>query len=313
MPNYPISSGHLDYESLQRIPVVYSKRLLVFFYLATVFAAIANTDYQGEIKSYGNKVIIRERPGNIQSKPYVKGQDLDYDQVEPAFSELLIDHGQYWAFAVDSVDLKQMDLDAIDEWATHAAQLQTIEIDRQILWDIYTQGHARNQGATAGLYSQNINLGAAGSPVEITESNVIKTILRCGQVLDEQSVPQEGRYIVIPPWIATLAKLGLQDASMTGDGQSTLRNGRVGRVDHFSVHVSNQLPYVDDAVAGARCWYPIFGQKYALTFASQMTEQSMFESERTFGKKMRGLQIWGHKVLKPQAFGALYCTDASDD
>jgi hypothetical protein len=44
------------------VPEIWSGKLIEKFYAATVLAAIANTDYEGEIKSQGDKVKIRTKP-----------------------------------------------------------------------------------------------------------------------------------------------------------------------------------------------------------------------------------------------------------
>ena len=44
------------------IPEIWSSKLVEKFYDATVLAAIANTDYEGEIQKYGDTINIRQRP-----------------------------------------------------------------------------------------------------------------------------------------------------------------------------------------------------------------------------------------------------------
>ena len=44
------------------IPQIWSGKLVEKFYAATVLAAISNTDYEGEIKNFGDTVNIRTRP-----------------------------------------------------------------------------------------------------------------------------------------------------------------------------------------------------------------------------------------------------------
>lgn len=46
MAVYPVAAGHPDLSGTM-IPTLYAMKLLVEFYKATVFGAIANTDYEG--------------------------------------------------------------------------------------------------------------------------------------------------------------------------------------------------------------------------------------------------------------------------
>ena len=50
-------------------PEIWSGKLIEKFYASTVLAAISNTDYEGEIKNKGDKVIIRTKP-TITIKDY---------------------------------------------------------------------------------------------------------------------------------------------------------------------------------------------------------------------------------------------------
>ena len=58
---YPVASG-VPSHSGNYTPTIFSKKMLLKFYRATVFGAIANTDYEGEIKDQGDTVEIRTLP-----------------------------------------------------------------------------------------------------------------------------------------------------------------------------------------------------------------------------------------------------------
>lgn len=292
------------------IPEIWSGKLLEKFYAATVFGAIANTDYEGEISARGDKVIIRTIP-DITIRDYVIGQNLQYTNQEGAVVELLIDKGKYFAFPINAVEKKQSDINYMDKWGGDAAQQMKIEIDTDVLAGVYADADADNKGATAGKDSGNINLGAAGAPVEITKANVIDKIVEIGQVLQEQNVPETNRWIVIPPWMGTRIKTSdLKDASLSGDGTSMLRNGRIGRIDTFEIFVSNNLSYANDSSYGGNAWHVIAGHKSAITFASQLVENEMLPNPNDFGKLIRGLQVYGYKTIKGDAMVDFYCAPA---
>ena len=158
MANFPIASGHPDLSNLKYIPQLYASRLLVAFYAATCLASIANTDYEGQVKDQGDKVIIRTLP-QIDIKTYTKGQPLEYQNAEPSNVELLLDKGKYWAFNVDDVDYKQSDIAYIDDWAKDGATRLKIAIETGVFSDIYDDVSSSNAGATAGAESSGFNLG----------------------------------------------------------------------------------------------------------------------------------------------------------
>ena len=180
-----------------------------------------------------------------------------------------------------------------------------IEVDEEFLADIYSDADSSNQGATAGVKSSDINLGVSGTPAVITKASVLDFLVDVGTVMDEQNLPEESRWAVVPPWFAGMIKKSdLKDASLAGDGTSIMRNGRIGMIDRLMIYVSNLL---NDATDGAYTAYDaVAGHKSAISWASQMTKMESLRAESTFGTLVRGLNVYGYKVLKPEALCWLY-------
>lgn len=294
MAVYPIATGHPDYSGTF-IPEVWSGKLIEHFYDATVLAAISNTDYEGEIRKYGDTVNIRTTP-EIEIKEYKKGQTLELSKPEAPKIQLLIDQGEYFACVEDDVDKVQSDIAMMDMWTKDASERMKIRVDSKVLGSIAGDVAAINRGATAGRISKNINLGTATAAVAITKANVLDFIVDLGTVLDEANAPEDNRYLVIPAKMAGMIKKSdLRDASLAGDSTSIMRNGRLGMIDRFTLYMSHNLPNTDGK-------FSIYaGHKMGLTFASQMTNMESMRAETTFGTIVRGLQVYGFKVVKPEA------------
>lgn len=205
-----------------------------------------------------------------------------------------------WNFVADDVDKYQSDYDFINDWTTDASEQLKIEIDTDVLQTVYADAAVGNFGATAGVKSGTINLGTTAAPVPLDKTNILDYIVDMGTVLDEQNVPENNRFIVMPPWACGLIKKSdLKDASLSGDDTSIIRNGRVGMVDRFMIYKSNLLL---TGTAGANTYTNmIAGQKTGLTFASQLLENESLRAESTFGTLFRGLQVYGFKVIKPES------------
>ena len=108
--------------------------------------------------------------------------------------------------------------------------------------------------------------------------------------------PEGDRFLVIPAKMAGMIKKSdLKDASLSGDSSSILRNGRLGMIDRFTIYMSHNL-----SVSSGK-FSIIAGHKMGFTFASQMTNMETIRSETTFGNIIRGLQVYGYKVVKPEA------------
>lgn len=304
---YPVASGRPQYSGTF-IPELWSGKLIESFYDATVLASISNTDYEGEIKQWGDTVNIRGVPA-ITIRDYVKGQALVVENPEKPKVQLLIDKGKYFACVEDDVDRVQADIKLMDIWSKDASERMKILIDQQVLTDILPGIDSANKGATAGARTASYNLGTTGSPLTVTKDGALSTtpvidlIVDMGSVLDEANVPESDRFIVVPAKMANLIKKSeLQDASLSGDGTSILRNGRLGMIDRFTVYVSHNL------LVSSGKHNIIAGHKVGFTFATQMTNMSTLDSETTFGKIIRGLQVYGYKVIKPEALATAVVT-----
>jgi hypothetical protein len=288
------------------IPILWSTKLIEKFYASTVLAAISNTDYEGEIKNKGDTVVIRTKP-TITIRDYLADGLLQVERPSSNIVELKIDQGKYFNLILDDVYEVQSDLNMMNMWSDDAAQQFKIVVDSAVLKAILGQANAANRGATAGKISININLGVTGTPLQVVARNpagtagkveIVDLLVRLGQTLDEQNIPEQGRWVVMPSWVSSQIKMSeLRDAALTGDGTSILRNGRLGMVDRFTLYVSNLLPSGVAAGLAAGEWVVYAGTQHALTFASQINKVETLRSEMTFGQLLRGLQVYGYKVL----------------
>ena len=298
--SFPVSPGRPNYSG-NFIPEIWSGKLIENFYDATVLAAISNTDYEGEIRQFGDTVNIRTTP-EITIRDYVKGQTLTVENPDKPKIQLVIDKGEYFACVEDDVDKVQSDIVLMDTWSKDASERMKIKIDQRVLTDLLPDVAATNKGATAGEQSASFNLGTTGAPLTVTKdgaggtTSVVDLIVDLGTVLDEANAPEGDRFLVIPAKMAGLIKKSeLKDASLTGDSMSIVRNGRLGMVDRFTIYVSHNLN-----VSSGK-YSLIGGHKMGFTFASQMTNMETIRSESTFGNITRGLQVYGYKVVKGEA------------
>jgi hypothetical protein len=344
-PVFPIANppaGQPDYSSngttsMPRfIPEVWSGKLQVKFYKSTVLSEITNNDWEGEIKSHGDKVVIRQVP-DIAVADYQKGLPLIMTQPTANSLELLIDHGKYFAVILDDVNAVQSDLKLMDNFTNDAAEQMKIKIDADVLnykpgaatprtaadrWS--TAVLATSKGDAAGIISGKINLGKNGAPLVPSNAvpagslgaascNPLDIILRAGLVLDEQNCPETGRWIVLPSWMGLVLKTSdLKAVYVTGDPTTPLRTGKIGTIDRFTIYLSNNydgstLPADVGKVAPCEA---LFGCRDAISFASQITNVETLRSQTTFGNIVRGLNVYGYKDTKPEAMGVVYIAQA---
>ena len=262
------------------IPEVFSKLMQAKFYKQSVLPAISNTDYEGEISGQGDKVIIRTVPA-VTIADYagsITTQELATSKVE-----LNIDKAKYFSFKVDDVLKAQADIDLIEKASSDASEGMRIAVETDVLAGVIT-------GATT-----------IGSQTTVTAANILQNILGMSTSLDNLNIPEEGRFIVLnPAQISLLKQSELRQAYLTGDSTSPLRNGKVGMVDRFTVYQSNML---HTASSGADDGYThvLAGHPKAISFASQFSNTETVRLEATFGDAVRGLKVFGSKVVTPDA------------
>lgn len=297
------------------IPSLWSGKLAQKFYAATVFGEIANTDWQGDISAMGDKVIINTIP-SITINSYSIGQNLSYEVPAPATLTLTIDKGKYFGVNVNDVLELQAKPKLMDMFTTDAASQMKIKIDQDVLYSTFNQGAATNMGATAGKISAQYNLGTDAAPVTLTGANILQSITAMSSILDEANIPEEGRFLVITPSERNLLmQSNLAQAQFMGDSSSMIRNGRIGVIDRFTVYVSNLMPRgtagqtwtdpntnTSSGSAGTLKRHAILaGHKSAITFASQIAKVESLQNPNDFGQLVRGLNVYGNKVVQPDA------------
>lgn len=302
------------------IPTLWSSKLNAKFYTASTFASICNTNWEGEISGIGDKIVINSIP-DIAISTYTPGAGLTYQVPTPSTIELQIDQGKYFAFQVNDLLALQSQPKLMDMFSNDAGMQMKVAVDSECFFSTFTGAATANQGATAGVKSAAFNLGTVAAPVNISGATAaISTITALAAVLDEQNIPETERFLLIDPVTRqVLMNSNLQQAYLTGDSQSILRNGKIGGIDRFDVYVTNNLPRATGAAtttwtsgdgsqtkaAGAthaqKNRVIIAGHKSAITFASQFTKTETVRNPSDFGDFVRGVNVYGRRVVKDAA------------
>lgn len=299
------------------IPTIWSGKLNAKFYATTVFGEIANTNYEGDIKNIGDKVVINNIP-SVTINDYTVGNTLSYEVPAPSKVELDISKAKYFGVNVSDVLEYQSQPKLMDMFTNDAAKQMAINIDTDLLKNSMDTVSADNRGTTAGVRSGSFNLGGAGTGaatdagalLSLSTSNIVSTITSMASVLDEQNVPDTDRFLVISPAVRNLLMgSNLQQAYLTGDSQSILRNGKIGTIDRFTIYVSNLLPTAaadknfdgttNTGATARKCI--VAGHTTAISFASQIAKVESLQNPNDFGTLVRGLNIYGYKTIKPES------------
>lgn len=261
-------------------PTVWSKKLNFKYYAQTFLMNICNSTWEGEIKTQGSSVFIRQVP-EVEVRQHIVGQKLSYQDVIDEKIELLINKAMEWNIKREDVDAVQSDIDLFNEVTKNASYNMKIAIEKDVLSSIY--GDA----------------GSAIATLALDKTKVIDWIVDAGVLMEENNLPDDaGRWIVLPPKIGGLIqKSDLKDASLSGDAKSIVRggmtNGRLGNVAGIEVYISNNLAKVGTEY---QC---LAGHKSAVTFAAQINKVEKVRLQDYFGDAIRGLNLYGFKTVLP--------------
>ncbi|MGI5515302.1 P22 coat protein - protein 5 domain protein [Streptomyces sp. CA-106131] len=267
-------------------PEVWSARTLVALRKNLVYAGptVVNHDYEGEIQKQGDLVHIR-MVGDVTVSTYTAGSTISYEDTPDAETTLPIDQSDMFAFKVDDIDRAQAG-DELAQRTDNAGYRMADKADQYV----------------AGLYTGVVSGNDLGTVSITTGDLAYNNLINLGVQLDEANVPEQGRYVVVPPWYYGLLlqndKFVRFDASGTTDG---LRQGLVGRVDGMDVLKSNNVPVITGDDYAVTAGYP-----GAISFANQVSQVEQLRLETTFATAVRGLHLYGAKLVRPDGI-ALLC------
>lgn len=303
------------------IPTLWSNKLNAKFYSSTMMTEIANTSWEGEIKNQGDTIRIRTAPSITINNYAGAGTTLTSEVPVPITQDMQINKGKYFSVQVNDILAHQADMDLMNMFTDDAAKQLKIQIENDVFFDWFVTigAAAANKGATAGVSAASYNLGTDVAPiVETTPANILHAILAMSSALDEQNVPEDGRWLIISPFERQLLmQTDIAQAYFTGDSSSIVRTGKIGMLDRFDVYVSNLLP----KGAAAKALVPglsavsggasvsnakkrrmmVAGTKAACSFASQITKTEPLRNQTDFGDIIRGLSVFGNTVTKNTA------------
>ena len=283
---------------------------LNFNYLGTsIIPTTTCTDHTAELAKGGTTVVITGM-AHYNGHPYVKGADTIGETPEPDEVELHINKSWEIARTEYNLDRKQSLIpDAWTQWFANSGKEAAMDIQGLYLADIVGSPDTNNIGANAGAISHSINLGTFQSPLSIKSSTFSTYMKRPGIVLDEQKVPDENRYIDLPPWLTSeyvFSDMG--KAYISGDTVSMMRNANINKpFDRFTVNRVPNMPVATNS-AGQRVTTVLFGDKNAIIYWEQFKEIASAPAKDVHGQVISQVWVYGYLAHKPKGIGIMYVT-----
>ena len=262
------------------LPQIWSARILAKLEKNLVFAqpGVVNRDFEGDIRADGDRVHIHSF-NDLTVAAYTKNSTtISYEQLTDSRITLLIDQSKYFAFKIDDIDTAQMRPKLIDAAADRAAYQLAEDADSYV----------------ASLYSgaSTSNLDNTIETTQFTASNVYGKFVDLAVLMDQVNLPAQNRYVVVPPWVKGLL---LQNSTFVTAAQpSAVLNGSIGQIAGLNILVSNNVKTTGSSPVVSHL---MGGHPSAIAYAEQITNLEGLRLEGSFADAVRGLHLYGTKVL----------------
>ena len=291
-------------------PEIWSKVILAALQKNLVFGGpgVVNNDYEGEISGPGNVVHITQF-GDPSITAYTPNSTITYQTLNDAGLDLNIDQAYSFSFSVDDVDRRQAAGD-MQSYLEERASYKLADNADQYIAGLYTGVASQNivsNSLTSGSYLTPA-VYATSTPADFYQ----KVLLPLKVKLSQANIPMQGRYVVVPPWAEalleqTVAFIAITD--MKGEASQVFQTGMIGRAAGFDIYVSNNAVNFD--TTGNGTWAVMAGHPMALTYAEQIVQTEALRLQTTFADGVRGLHVFGAKLVRPDAIAVAGVTRPS--
>lgn len=283
------------------IPQIWSARLLQNLNEAHVFANLVNRDYEGDIRGVGDTVKINAI-GRVTVGPYTKNSNMAAaETLTDAQTTLKIDKANYFNFQIDDIDKVQQKPKVMDEAMREAAYGLSRAVDTELA-KIHTSTPAGNK---VGADGQNAKPG-----LDLTAgSSLYDYLVDLKVILDENNCPDDGRrWVVVPAWAHGALLKDSRFVNATEMGNQIRMNGLIGKAAGLNVYLSNNV--TDDA-QNVKTYRIIASHPAAVSYAEQISGVEAYRPELRFADAVKGLHVWGYKVVRPALVATLYAKNAA--
>lgn len=261
------------------IPELWSARLLEKLSNELVYGNLVNRDYEGEISQAGDTVHINSF-GAITVKKYTKNSEIDApEELTTEEQTLKIDQSQYFNFGLDDVDKAQAMGGLMEAALDRASYGLSSVADKYIASQMAEGGTAIN----------------GGSPVTLTAANIYQAMVEIKVSMDKLNIPQQGRFVVVPPEVEGLLLLESRFVATGGSvAEGILANGYIGKVAGLDVYTSNNVPN-----ESGNNYKIVATNRSTTTYAEQVLHTEAYRVEKGFKDAIKGLHVYGAKVTRP--------------
>lgn len=265
-------------------PEIWSKELLRRLDDYGVMIDCVNRDYEGEIKNQGDTVHI-QAVGDITINTHDDNADMSYQNITGTTIPLVVDQAKDWGFLVSDIDKVQANVTLLGKYVDRA-KVKIADVKDKYLHALGIAGVAEaNQLGLQTITKENIYEIFTEMFSRLARSNAISS----------SGKGEDGKrpFLILPPEVIKVVRNSEEAKHATTLGDEVIRKGTIMQYAGFDIKQSTSVQSSDGA-------YSILaGTSEGITYAEQITKTETLKDINRFGDYVRGLYVYGAKVVQP--------------
>jgi len=244
--------------------------------------------------SFGSEIKAGDRlkiTGSVRPTigTYVPGQDITLENVDGVDQELVIDQFKYFARYFDNVDKVQSIPGVLENDTKECAKELHEEGDKYVATVM-----------KAEIEKENSVVKKSASAITPSKQNVVAAVEEGLVGLYENNVkPTDEIYGEFSPRWYSFLRQALTE--VLTNNVELAKKGAVGKYNNILVCIENLLPV--NTTSNVK--YNMLRTSKAVAFAGQIDSVKAVEKERGFGDIVKGLYVFGAKVVRPKEMYAI--------
>ena len=287
------------------IPEVWSASLNKKLDKSGVGMKIVNKIYEKDIKNYGDTVHIGEL-GDVNVIDYEEGDlstGMTLQKVSSTDQVLKLDQQKAFNFFLSDVTQAQAKIKDLQKKFEKRAKIAVDTVKDTFILGAFADIPAANKLAEVTLTKDNAYDTFVDLAKVLKNNNAIQSDL--DEISKDNQADGSLPWVVINPDVEAILLKSPEFIHATEKGDKVLRKGSIGSIAGLDVLVSTNLPttsYKVNVMAGIND---------AIAFAGNISKVEVIRNDMFFGDNVRGLYVYGKKVVLPNALAGVVMTVGS--
>ncbi len=241
---------------------------------AAIATKNSHTAYSGKIKKKGDTVRILGLVDPTVTE--YTGEDLNFEKAKMTDDKLVITQSKYVGTYIPDTDTEQSEFDIVREISNKGGKMIAQVQDQYVYSEIASQ----------------IGAGQVVDASGTTSANILSLLTEMGTKLYEGDVPTDEELVLeVSP--AMFGKITLAGILYQTDNKDLFKQGYMGQYGKMKIYLTNNLAKDNSADC---C---ILRTKKAFAFAQTIQKMEIVNTENNFGKKVKGLSLYGGRIIRP--------------